>query len=234
MRTRHGIAGTAAVLLLLVAPAFGEPTGKITGTVQLAGPAPVRPPHQVFKHPEVCGQTVPDDRLVVGPQGGLRWAVVTVNGVRGGKKANRETTVVLDNRGCRFMPHVLVAEVDQWLEVRNSDPVLHNADARIGNETLFNVAITPDRHVRQPLARAGLVAITCEVRHTWMSAFVAVTDHPYHTVTDVYGTYEIADLPPGKYTVRVWHEELGTQDLPVTVEAGKSATVDFTYPEPAK
>ena len=203
--------------------------GTITGTIRLAGDAPHRPALEVFKHKEVCGETVPDDRLVVGPGGGVRYAVVTLTGVRAGKKPERDHTLVLDNRGCRFEPHVLTAEVGQWLELHNSDPVLHNADARIGQETVFNVALTPGRQVRKPLARPGLMAITCDVRHTWMSAFVDVADHPYHTVTDAYGAYEIRDVPAGTYTLRVWQEELGTREQPVTVKDGETATADVTF-----
>jgi plastocyanin len=206
-----------------------DSTGSVTGTVRLAGTPPARPGLQVFKHHEVCGDSVPDDRLVVGPGGGVRYAVVTVEGVTGGKKPERDATIVLDNRGCRFQPHVLTAEVGQWLELKNSDPVLHNADARLGQETLFNVALTPGHELRKPLARPGLVAITCDVRHTWMSAFIDVADHPYHTVTDAYGAYDIRDLPPGTYKLRVWHEGLGTQEKPVTITAGESATVDVTF-----
>jgi hypothetical protein len=142
-------------------------------------------------------------------------------------------TLSLDNRTCRFVPHVQVGEVGQWLEIRNSDPVLHNADARMGAETLFNVGLPPDRLVRKPLARPGLIALTCDVRHTWMSAFVAVTDHPYHTVTDAYGAYEIRDLPPGTYTVRIWHEELGTHEQQVTIAPGATATLDAAYTAPS-
>jgi len=210
--------------------AHAGPTGTVAGTVRLAGAAPARPPLSVFKNREVCGDSVPDDRLVVGPDGGVRYAVVTLTGVRGGRKPERDATVVLDNRGCRFEPHVQTAEVGQWLELRNSDPVLHNADARLGQETLFNVALTPGRTLRKPLARPGMVAITCDVRHTWMSAFVDVADNPYHTVTDAYGAFELRDVPPGKYTLRVWHEELGTREQPVTVDGGGAATADVTYP----
>ena len=232
MRERTSVmyAAWAATLLAAAAPAPGAPVGAVTGTVKVTGPPPVRAPLPVFKNREVCGEGVPDDRLVVGPGGGLRYAVVTVEGVRGGKKPERDLTLVLDNRACRFEPHVQVAEVGQWLEMRNSDPILHNADARLGQETLFNVALPPNRRARKPLARPGLVAFTCDVRHTWMSAFIAVTDHPYHTVTDAYGAYEIRDLPPGTYTLRVWHEELGTQEQPLTVAAGATATADAVYP----
>jgi hypothetical protein len=217
------------------APA-GADDGTVAGAVRLAGPPPVRAPLRVFKNQDVCGDTVPDDRLVVGPAGGVRYAVVTIEGVRGGRRPERDVTLVLDNRACRFVPHVQTAEIGQWLELHNSDAILHNADARLGPETLFNVALPPDRRLRKPLARAGLVAFTCDVRHTWMSAFVAVADHPYHTVTDAYGAYEIRDVPAGRYTVRVWHEELGTLERPVVIEPGRTATLDVEYParEPGK
>jgi hypothetical protein len=189
----------------------------------------VRPGLPVFKYAEVCGKSVPDDRLVVGPDGGVRNAVVTVEGVRGGDPPERDVVHVLDNRGCRFDPHVLVAEVGQWLEIRNSDPILHNADARLGGETLFNLALPPGRHVRRPLARPGRIAFTCDVRHTWMSAFVIVADHPYHCVTDAYGAYEIRGLPAGTYTLGVWHEELGTLAQEVRIEAGRTTTAESAF-----
>jgi hypothetical protein len=235
MRQRTPIlwAVCAAVSILASGAAADGLAGSVMGRVRLAGPAPARAPLEVFKHHEVCGDSVSDDRLVIGPGGGVRYAVVSVEGVRGGKRPERDLTLVLDNRGCRFEPHVQVAEIGQWLDLRNSDPILHNADARLGPETLFNVALPPARQVRKPLARPGLIALTCDVRHTWMSAFVAVADHPYHTVTDAYGDYQIGDLPPGDYTLRVWHEVLGTVEQPLHVEAGHATAVDVTYQLPA-
>lgn len=210
--------------------AAAEPGGTLSGTVRLSGPPPAPAVQPVFKHPEVCGPSVPDDHLVVGPGGGVRYAVVTLEGVPGGQGGDRDAVVVLNNLACRFDPHVLVAEVGQTLELRNGDPILHNADARIGQETLFNVALTPGRVIRKPLARAGLVKITCDVRHTWMSAFVMVADHRFHTVTDAEGVYELRDVPPGTYTLRTWHETLGTREQQVTVAPGRPATVDVTFP----
>ena len=223
-------AACGAALVLVRIAAAGEPAGSVTGNIRLAGPPPVRPPLEVFKHAEVCGTSVPDDRLVVGPGGGVRYAVVTIDGVKGGRKSEPDAIPTLNNLACRFEPHVQVAEVGQRLELRNGDPILHNADARIGTDTLFNVALPPSRVVRTPLARAGVVAVTCDVRHTWMTAFIVVADHPYHTVTDAEGAYDIRDLPPGHYTMRVWHETLGTQEHEVTVEPAKATLVDVTYP----
>lgn len=234
MRSSRLFASGLGVVLLLATRVLAGPPGTLSGSVRLAGPVPARPSLPVYKSQQVCGDSVPDEALVVGPGGGLRYVVVTVDGVRDGRKPERDATLVLDNRLCRFEPHVQTAGVGQWLELRNSDPILHNADARMGKETLFNVALTPGRQLRKPLARAGLITVTCDVRHTWMKAFVAVADHPYHTVTDAEGAYEIRDLPPGSYTVRVWHEELGTQEHRVAIEPGKSAMLDVTYPAPRK
>ena len=184
-----------AILLALGTSAAGGPLGSVTGSVTLAGAPPQRAPLPVYKNREVCGDSVADDRLVVASGGGIRYAVVTIEGGQGGTKAQRDTTVVLDNRGCRFEPHVQTAEVGQWLELHNRDPVLHNADARIGRRRSSTSPCRPSPEA-QPLARPGLVAITCDA-HPWMSAFVAVTDHPYHAVTDATGIYEIRDLPAG-------------------------------------
>ncbi|HZP42330.1 MAG TPA: carboxypeptidase regulatory-like domain-containing protein [Candidatus Binatia bacterium] len=229
MRRRTTTGALVALLLGLPVPPPHAAAGVLTGTVRLAGPAPARPPMPVFKNAEVCGEHVIDERLVVGPAGGVRYAVVTVEGVAGGRKPERDVTVTLDNQGCRFVPHVQTAEVGQWLALQNSDPVLHNADARMGPDTLFNVALTPGRRIRKPLARAGRIDVTCDVRHTWMSAFIVVADHPYHTVTDAYGAYEIHDVPGGTYAVRVWHETLGTLERSVTVPADGTATLDVEY-----
>jgi hypothetical protein len=236
-RRRPGIVqrrGGSAILALLAflvgdaAAAATAGTGVVAGVVTAGRPRSERT-LPVVKHAEVCGKQVADDRLVVGPGGGLRYAVVTIDGVRGGAAPERDVTSVLDNQACRFVPHVQVAEVGQWLELRNSDPILHNADAWIGQEPIFNVALPPGGVKRKPLARPGLVAIKCDVGHTWMNAFVDVAEHPYHTVTDAYGAYEIREVPPGSYTLRVWHEELGTLERPLVVEAGERTTVDVGY-----
>ncbi len=221
-----------AVTLVLGLPGAWAADGTVTGTVRVDGPVAPRPKLPVFKHAEVCGEGVDDDRLVVGPGGGLRYAVVVLDGVPARSASEAADPVVLDNVGCRFVPHVQAAQAGQVLEMQNSDPILHNVDARQGKETLFNVALPPARRVRKTLSRPGLVAITCDVRHTWMSAFVVVVPHGYHAVTDAYGAWEIRGVPPGRYTLRVWHEELGTKEERVEVREGGVATVDVAYAAP--
>jgi hypothetical protein len=204
--------------------------GSISGSVLVAGDVPVLPPQPVYKQLEVCGTSVADQRLVTGPGGALANAVVALVDVPAGKPVARDRPVVLDNVKCAFVPHVRSASVGQTLEIHNSDPFLHDAHAWLGTRSLFNVGILPGHTTRRPLADPGLVHINCNVRHTWMHAYVFVADDPYHAVTGADGRFVIDDVPPGTYTLRVWHELLGSVERQVTVQAGKTATVDVALP----
>ena len=75
---------------------------------------------------------------------------------------------------------------------------------------------------------AGLVKIRCEV-HPWMTAYIMVTEHPYHAVSDIYGEYELSDVPPGVYQLKVWHESLGTQEKRIEIKQAGTQKVDFTF-----
>jgi len=201
--------------------------GKMVGTVKVTGNFTPRPPHAADKNREVCGDHVEDESLVVGPGKGLRYAVLTLANIAKGKAVELEEGYALDNEKCRFVPHVQAISLGQWIELKNTDPILHSADALLGNQqTLFNVALWPGRAVRKPVAYPGVVRINCGV-HSWMSAYVVVTDNPYHAVTDLYGAYEIDDIPPGTYKLRLWHELLGTQEKEVRIEAGRELQVNF-------
>lgn len=203
-----------------------ENGGRIVGRVRVVGEVTPLPPAPVYKEKAYCGETMPDERLVVGKGGGLAGAVVYLVGVEAGKPIPR-ASLVLDNRGCAFVPHVLTGSVGQTLEIHNADPFLHDAHALLGARTLFNLAILRDRTVRRTLADVGVTHVNCNLRHTWMHAHLFVTDGPYATVTDADGRYAIDDVPPGTYTLAVWHELLGDRERPVTVAAWHELAADF-------
>ncbi len=200
--------------------------GKIVGTVKVAGKFAPRAPLTVNKNREVCGDHIQDESLVVGPEKGLRYAVLTLENITKGRAVELEAGYALDNEKCHFVPHVQAISLGQWIELKNTDPVLHTADAVLGQQTLFNVALWPGRAVRKAAAYPGVVRINCGV-HSWMNAYVVVTDNPYHAVTDLYGAYEIDDIPPGTYKLRLWHELLGTQEKQVQLEPGRQLEVNF-------
>ncbi|MCH8055009.1 MAG: carboxypeptidase-like regulatory domain-containing protein [Deltaproteobacteria bacterium] len=200
--------------------------GSISGFVKLQGNIPKLPPLEILKSKEAC-KNVPNESLVVGPDRGLRYAVVTLEGITRGKPVEREAVHELDNLKCRFVPHVQVASVGQFLIIKNNDPILHTAHAFFQDgQPQFNVGLFPGKVSRKPLVSQGVVKILCEV-HPWMISYVVVTEHAYHAVTDFYGEYEIRDVPPGTYRLKVWHESLGTEEKRVEVKGGETSKADF-------
>ena len=205
--------------------------GTIRGTVKVEGKIGKLPPLQVTKYKEIC-QDVPNESLVVGPGQGVRYAVITLEGIGRGKAAEREALHELDNLRCRFAPHVSAASVGQFVVLKNSDPILHTAHASFGGEQpQFNVGLYPGRVSRKPLITAGVVKIRCEV-HPWMAAYIVVTGHPYHAISDIYGEYELSDIPAGVYQLKVWHESLGTQEKRIEVKPAATQKADFTFAAP--
>ncbi len=200
----------------------------IRGTVRVDGQLPKLTPPQITKYREIC-RDVPNESLIVGPGHGLRYAVVTLEGIAKGKAVEKETIHELDNVKCRFGPRVQAASIGQFVLFKNSDPILHTAHALFTNEQpQFNIGLYPGRVSRKPLIAAGIVNIRCEV-HPWMAAYIVVTEHPYHAVSDIYGEYEITDVPPGVYQLKIWHESLGTQEKRIEVKPAKAQSVDFTF-----
>ena len=198
----------------------------IQGTVKFEGKLPKLPPLQITKSKEIC-RNVPNETLIVGAGQGIRYAVVSLEGITKGVAVEKEAVHELDNLGCRFVPHVLAASVGQFVVFKNSDPILHTAHALFtSGQPQFNVGLYPGKVSRKPLVTPGVVKVVCEV-HPWMSAYIVVADHPYHSVTDVYGEYLINDIPAGSYRLKVWQEILGTQEKTVEVKSGSSNKVDF-------
>jgi hypothetical protein len=229
------LVGLAAVLLAVLPcklMAYEEIVVKdgatIRGTVKVEGKLPKLPPLQITKYKEIC-KDVPNESLIVGPRQGLRYAVITLEGITKGKAVERETVHELDNVKCRFSPHVQAASVGQFLLLKNSDPILHTAHAVFANEQpQFNVGLYPGRISRKPLIAAGVAKIRCEV-HPWMTAYIVITEHPYHAISDIYGEYELTDIPAGVYQLKVWHESLGTQEKRIEVKPAATQQLNFTF-----
>ena len=140
--------------------------------------------------------------------------------------------VVLDQKGCRYTPHVIGVAVGQPVEFRNSDPTMHNVHIMPmvdGNDTM-DVTEGPNGQPqwKQFSKPELMVPVRCN-NHPWMQAFINVSANPFYAVTDVAGRYFIKGLPPGTYTVVADQEQLGQQTATVTVPAQGTVTQDFTY-----
>jgi plastocyanin len=138
--------------------------------------------------------------------------------------------VVLDQQQCRYVPRVVGVQVGQPLEIRNSDPLLHNVRGEGAINQTFDLGqpIQGMKSTRSFTTREVMIPIKCQV-HAWMRGYVGVLEHPFFAVTDANGRFTIPQLPPGTYTIEAWHEQLGTQTQQVTVAAKDATTLDFTF-----
>lgn len=156
-------------------------------------------------------------------------AVVYVQQATGTFKAPAEP-VTLDQKEMQFMPHVLPVLIGTNVRFLNSDPTAHNVFSP--DYEKYNLGTWPKgqskEHVFAKCAKFPCAYTQlCRV-HPEMEGFVVVLQNPHFAVSNKAGHFEIAGVPPGQYTVAVWHEKLKAQPKPVTVEAGKAAVVDFT------
>jgi hypothetical protein len=215
--------------------------GTLAGSVRFRGTPPALEPIPVRKNQEACGTSVPNEALVLGPGGGVRGAVILVEGVRRGKPPEGE--LMLDNVRCLFVPHVAAVMAGAPVRVKSSDGVLHNAHGQLAGRTIFNTALSRGRVVdlTAKLRQPGLVRVLCDA-HAHMVAWIVVHDSPYAAVTDEAGAFRIEGIPPGTYRVTLWHEGYqprGTDkdgrplyeerrlSRDVTVPRGGTVTIDF-------
>jgi Polysaccharide lyase family 4, domain II len=191
--------------------------GAIKGKVIFKGTVPLKTVLPT-KDKDTCGGPRKDPLVVVGGNGEVKDVVVSLKEVKSGKAWPAAKPVALDQKGCVFAPHVQVMAPGN-IDVINSDPVLHNTHGYYGKNTAFNLALPlQGGKVTRPLRRPGVVRVDCDA-HGWMEAWVVVVDNPYYAQTGADGTFSIADVPPGSYTLVVWQEHTGAVEMPITVKA---------------
>jgi hypothetical protein len=143
-------------------------------------------------------------------------------------------SVTLDQRGCRYRPHVFGVRVNQPFDIVNSDPTLHNIHALPKANQEFNTGqpIQGMKTNHTFTAPEVMVPFKCDV-HGWMNAYAGVLPHPYFAVTTDNGSFELKGLPPGTYTVEAWHERLGASTQSVTLAASETKEITFAFDLPA-
>lgn len=206
--------------------------GVIAGTITFEGTPPAPRPLTMEADP----RCTPDagaalEILVVGSNNGLKNVFVYVKDGLGNRKYAVPTApVVLDQKGCQYVPHVFGVQVGQPVQIANSDPTLHNVNSAPRQNRPFNFGQVPKTPAVTRTFDASEIGVPfrCDV-HSWMNAFAGVVPHPFFAVTSADGTFEIKGLPPGTYTIEAWHERLGTQSQSVTVDGKAPAQFAATF-----
>jgi plastocyanin len=200
--------------------------GSISGTVKYKGSAPAPKKLEVSKDKEVCGKTPKVDQSLVVNNGNLANAVVTITDIKSGKKIDAKK-VTLDQKGCEYQPHVLAFPAGSTVEILNPDGILHNVHSYSKVNSPFNMAQPKfKKNLDVKIDKPEAIEVKCDV-HGWMQGWLVATESPYVAVTDNSGNFKLTDVPPGSYTVEVWHEKLGKNTQKVTVKAKEDAKVGF-------
>ena len=214
--------------------------GELKGTVALEGAAPTNPAIKMAADPvcvkQTAGTVQAQETFIVGSDGkSLGNVFVYVKDGLGNYVFDVPTEAArIDQKDCRYHPHVFGMRVGQPLEILNSDPTLHNIHAIPKANTEFNNG-QPIQGMKMNhtfTAKEVMVPFKCDV-HGWMNAYVAVLDHPYFAVTAADGTFSMKSLPPGTYTVEAWHERLGATTQSVTIAEKETKEITFTLKAPA-
>jgi hypothetical protein len=231
--------------------------GTISGTVKWSGAAPRALEFPITKDPAICDpdsrKTANLERLIIGPDGGVANTIVYLKNITAGKALELpEQRRHLDQKHCRYIPHILLVPQNGALAMMSSDATLHTV--HMDGAASFNLPFPfPDRLTSRNMPTPGLVSLRCNGGHVWMNAEMMVVTHPYYAVTDESGHYEFTDVPPGTYQIVAWHEgwnltgkessydvltersvqrpvfsQPRTWEKSVTVKGNNASNVDFT------
>ncbi|MDQ6680088.1 MAG: carboxypeptidase regulatory-like domain-containing protein, partial [Pseudomonadota bacterium] len=172
----------------------------------------------------LCGTEKDSNDLIVSPRNEIANAVVWLENappdVAWPAGADK---VAIDQKGCLFVPRVVIVPAGGTVEFLNNDRLLHNIRATPNLNVSFNRTQPKSRTIPITFAKPEIVHVECDL-HSWMTAWVVVAAHPHYAITRADGQFAFDNLPPGRYRLKVWHERLGTVPLEATVgEKGDTA-----------
>jgi plastocyanin len=201
--------------------------GSISGQVKFQGTPPAAKTLEVTKDKEVCGQhEIKDEEVIVSSGGGLQNAVVSIVNITKGK-AFGAAEAILDQQGCKYVPHVLLFPAGSNVKINNDDGILHNIHTYSTKNPPINRAQPKfKKTIEEKFGQPEVIKVTCDA-HGWMQGWFVSQDNPYYAKTDADGNFKLTDVPAGEYEVKVWHGKLGEKTQKVTVPAGGDAKANF-------
>ena len=228
-------AGTPAQAPAAASALYGK--GTIRGIAVWQGAAPAPEEIKMSGDPQCAarhkGGKLVNQSVIVGPNKGLANVLVRViEGIPADANYPAPDYVAeLDQNGCAYSPRLVAIQRGQKIRFKNSDQMLHNVHSLSKVNEGFNFSMPGSLPISDPKVfdkAEGIFTVKCDI-HPWMQAFVAVSAHPFFTVTGADGTYTISNLPSGTYLVEGWHEKGGSLVYQIKVKDGEMGTVNFPF-----
>jgi plastocyanin len=234
---KQGTEGTAAEKpAALPAPLDLSTLGTVSGTIRFQGKAPAPVKIDMSMDP-VCSMTGGDNFAEQYAVHDGKLANVYVY-IKSAPPAAMSATgpasapVVLDQVGCKYVPHVIALMRGGSVEFRNSDSTMHNIHTlpTASGSQPIDISQGPKGapQIKQFNQAEVMIPVRCN-NHPWMNAFINVSATPFFAVTDSGGHFVINGLPAGTYTLAAVHEKMGEQTLTVTIEPKQTAHGDFSF-----
>lgn len=209
--------------------------GTISGRALFKGEPPPPKELRVTLNKKTCGHTYQSESLLISEKGGIQNVVVSLLRIPKGLPVETgNKPIQMDQQKCVFIPHVLLVPAGAEFLVLNSDPVLHSFHTMGAHNKELNIIQTKTKRRRLPMTfpEPDTIKVVCDV-HSWMKAWIIVTEHPYYALTDADGQFRLENVPEGSYRIKAWHEELGKHPVQeVVVTANQDAQVDFEFSQP--
>jgi plastocyanin len=216
-----------ASFILAIAALFGSASaGTIKGSVRYSGAPVERKKILVSIDQYLCGKEKEAGELLLSPNSGIQNVVVSLQGVPAGAKLPANPAPVkMDQIKCDFIPRVVIVPAGGTVDFLNSDRLMHNVRSGGKENPPFNRAQPHARTIAIGFKHPEVLRVDCDL-HSWMRGWVVVAEHPYYALTNEAGEFVIENVPPGKYTLQLWQEALGTTTQEVTV-SGDSTSVNL-------
>jgi len=205
----------------------------VNGVVKLEGNVP-SPNHVDMAGDPQCAKLHPTgamaEDILTDSNGGLQNVIVFISaGLADRTFDPPKDAATIEQNGCMYQPHVIAIEVNQKLEVVNSDTTTHTVHVLPVNNPPWDKPQPPGPPIEVTFPQQEVaIPVKCDL-HPWMRGYIAVFKHPYFAVTGRNGSFEIKNLPPGTYTIQAWHEKLGTATQEVTIQASESKSLEFVF-----
>ena len=231
MQMKHAVMAGVALLAAAGAAYAGPSGGTVSGKVTYEG-APARMKPIDMSSERSCAKMYATPQLaetvVTGAGNSLENVVVYIS-AGAPDDAAPSTAATFTQKGCRYVPHLLVLQVNQELKITNEDQTVHNVHPQPKRNREWNKSQPPGAPpIRESFEQAEFIPVKCNV-HPWMHGTFAVMPNSHYAVTGDGGSFSLPNLPPGKYTITAWHESYGAQSQDVTIIGSETHTINFVF-----